>query len=66
MSGHVGLREDAQAGHKLALLIAALFLRGTAPQQPAAGCRGAAWTVRTAGKRGLFPVHGAADGRSPG
>ena len=28
MSGHVGLREDAQVGHKLALLIAALFPRG--------------------------------------
>ncbi len=61
MSGHVGLREDAQVGHTLALLIAALFPRGTAPRQPAVGC-----AVRTTGKRGLFPVHGAADGRSPG
>lgn len=42
MSGHIGLREDAQVGHKLALLIAALFPRGTTPRQPAVGCRGAA------------------------
>lgn len=42
MSGHVGLREDAQVGHKLALMIAALFPRSDAPRQPAVGCRGAA------------------------
>lgn len=58
MSGHIGLREDARVGHKLARMIAALFPRCETAVS-AVGC-----AVRTTGKRGLFPLHGAAEGRS--
>jgi hypothetical protein len=58
MSGHIGLREDAQVGHKLALMIAALFPRCETAVS-AVGC-----AVRTTGKRGLFALHGTAEGEA--